>query len=173
VQVVGNLWHMLESQRERVPLDDDGELDTALAFLSFGRSCVLKKVGGLDEEQLRRRLVVSDTTLLGLVQHLTAAERYWFGYTLAGDARWADVDWTMVVAPSRTGDEVLAGYRTAIAESDAHIRAAGGVEALTAHPVDDKPRTLRWLLAHMTGETVRHAGHADILREMIDGSTGR
>ena len=55
---------MLESQRERVPLNDGGELDTALAFLSFARSCVLKKVDGLDEEQLRRRLVVSDTTIL-------------------------------------------------------------------------------------------------------------
>ena len=164
---------MLESQRERVPLNDDGELDTALAFLSFGRSCVLKKVEGLDEEQLRRRLLVSDTTLLGLVQHLTDAERYWFGHTLAGDPRYADVDFDMVVAPDRSADQVIAGYRTAIIESDALIRAANGLDARTAQPVNDEPRTLRWVLAHMTSETVRHAGHADILRELIDGVTGR
>jgi uncharacterized damage-inducible protein DinB len=164
---------MLESQRERVPLNDDGEQDTALAFLSFARSCIVKKVGGLDEEQLRRRLVVSDTTLLGLVQHLTDAERYWFGYTLAGDKRYADVDFTMVVAPDRSADQVIADYRTAIAESDTHIRAAEKLDARTAHPVAGEPRTLRWVLAHMTGETVRHAGHADILRELIDGVTGR
>ncbi len=164
---------MLESQRERVPLNDGGELDTALAFLSFARSCVLKKVGGLDEEQLRRRLVVSDTTLLGLVQHLTDAEQYWFGYTLAGDPRYADADFDMVVAPDRSADEVIAGYRTAIAESDALIRAADGLEVRTVHPVADEPRTLRWILAHVTSETVRHAGHADILRELIDGVTGR
>jgi uncharacterized damage-inducible protein DinB len=164
---------MLESQRERVPLDDGGELDTGLAFLAFARSCVLKKVDGLDEEQLRRRLVVSDTTLLGLVQHLTDAERYWFGYTLAGDARHADVDFDMVVAADRSADEVIAGYRAAIVESDAHIHAADGIEGRTAHPVNDEPRTLRWVLAHMTSETVRHAGHADILRELIDGVTGR
>jgi len=164
---------MLESQRERVPLNDGGELDTALAFLSFARSCVLKKVDGLDEEQLRRRLVVSDTTLLGLVAHLTAAERYWFGYTLAGDLRYADVDFDMAVAPNRSADQVIADYRTAIAESDAHIRATGGLDVRTAHPVDNEPLTLRWLLAHMTSETVRHAGHADILRELIDGVTGR
>jgi hypothetical protein len=133
----------------------------------------VKKVDGLDEEQLRRRLLVSDTTLLGLVQHLTDAERYWFGYTLAGDPRYADVDFSMVVAPDRSADQVIAGYRTAIAESDALIRAADHPEVRTAHPVNDEPRTLRWVLAHVTSETVRHAGHADILRELIDGVTGR
>ncbi|BCJ39380.1 mini-circle protein [Actinoplanes ianthinogenes] len=164
---------MLESQRERVPLNDDGEQDTALAFLSFARSCVLKKVGGLDDEQLRRRLVVSDTTLLGLVQHLTDAERYWFGYTVGGDKQHADVDFTMIVPADRPADQVIADYRTAIAESDAHLRAVGGLGTRTAHPVGDEHRTVRWVVAHMTGETVRHAGHADILRELIDGVTGR
>lgn len=164
---------MLETQRERVPLDDGGELDTALAFLSFARSCVLKKVSGLDEEQLRRRLVVSDTTLLGLLQHLTDAERYWFGHTLAGDPKHGGVDFDMVVAPDRSASQVVADYRAAIAESDAHIRAADGPETRTANPVGDEPRTLRWVLAHMTSETVRHAGHADVLRELIDGVTGR
>jgi uncharacterized damage-inducible protein DinB len=164
---------MLESQRERVPLNDGGELDTTLAFLSFARSCVLKKLDGLDDEQLRRRLVVSDTTLLGLVQHLTDAERYWFGYTFAGDSRYSDVDFDMVVAAEQSADQVIAGYTMAIAESDAHIRAADNLEVRTAHPVADEPRTLRWVLAHVTSETVRHAGHADILRELIDGVTGR
>jgi uncharacterized damage-inducible protein DinB len=164
---------MLETQRERVPFNDDGELDTTLAFLSFARACVLKKVDGLDEEQLRRRLVVSETTLLGLVQHLTDAERYWFGYTLAGDARHADVDFAMVVAADRSPSEVIDDYQAAIVESDAHIRAAESLGTLTAHPVGEKPLTLRWVLAHVTSETVRHAGHADILRELIDGATGR
>jgi hypothetical protein len=164
---------VLESQRERVPLNDGGELDTTLAFLSFARACVLKKVDGLDEEQLRRRLVVSETTLLGLISHLTDAERYWFGYTLAGDQRYADVDFSMVVAPDRSADQVIAGYRTSIAASDAYIRAANDIDVRTEHPVADEPRTLRWVLAHMTSETVRHAGHADILRELIDGVTGR
>jgi hypothetical protein len=164
---------MLESQREAVPLTDGGELDTAVAFLSFARSCVLKKVEGLTEEQLRRRLVVSDTTLLGLVQHLADGERYWFGHTLAGDPRYADVDFDMVIKPGRSPDQIIADYRAAIAESDAHIRAAGDPDVRTAQPVGDAPRTLRWVLAHMTSETVRHAGHADILRELVDGVTGR
>jgi Protein of unknown function (DUF664) len=126
---------MLETQREAVPRNDGGELDTALAFLSFARSCVLKKVAGLSEEQLRRRLVVSDTTLLGLVQHLTDAERYWFGYTFAGDPRYADADFDMAVEPDRSADQIIAGYRAAIADSDAHVGAAAGPDVRTTHPV--------------------------------------
>jgi uncharacterized damage-inducible protein DinB len=164
---------MLETQREPVPRNDAGELDTARAFLSFARSCVLKKVEGLDEEQLRRRFVVSDTTLLGLVQHLADGERYWFGHTLAGDPRYADVDFSMVVPAERSAADVIADYRAAIAESDALIEAAGDLDVRTAEPVDDQPLSLRWVLAHVTGETARHAGHADILRELLDGVTGR
>ncbi|MFF5052825.1 DinB family protein [Micromonospora sp. NPDC000663] len=164
---------MLESQREPVPFNDDNEMDTALAFLSFSRSCVLKKLDGLDEEQLRRNLVVSDTTLLGLVQHLTGAERYWFGYTVAGDSRYADAGMGMTVAEDEPAEQVIAGYRAAIADSDAHVRAVGNLDVRTARPVNEESRTLRWVLAHMTGETARHAGHADILRELVDGVTGR
>ena len=62
---------------------------------------------------------------------------------------------------------------TRIAESDANLLAAGDLDGLTAEPVAGAPRSLRWLIAHMSNETVRHAGHADILRELIDGMTGR
>ena len=62
---------------------------------------------------------------------------------------------------------------TALADSDAAIRAAGDPGAVVGRPVDGDRLTLRWLLAHMTSEVARHAGHADILREQIDGATGR
>jgi hypothetical protein len=80
-----------------VPLTDSGELDTALAFLDFNRESVLKKADGLGEEQLRPVLVPTGTNLLGLVKHLVAAERYWFGLhltgitPLAGQGGWASV----------------------------------------------------------------------------------
>lgn len=164
---------MLESQRERVPANDGGELDTALAFLVFVRSCALKKVAGLDEELLRRRLVVSDSTLLGLIQHLTDGERYWFGYVIGGDERWADVDFSMIVDPGRSADDVIAAYQTAIAESNAHLAMVDHLDAAAATPVEGDARSVRWVVAHMTGETARHAGHADILRELLDGVTGR
>ncbi len=78
---------MAETQRRPVPRNDSGELDTALAFLNFNRECVLKKTDGLDDEQLRRVLVGTGTNLLGLVRHLAAAERYWFGLHLTGVKR--------------------------------------------------------------------------------------
>lgn len=164
---------MLETQREKTPRTDTGELDTALAFLDFVRSCVLKKVDGLDDEQLRRRLVVSETTLLGLLQHMTDGERYWFGHVLSGDPTYAEVDFGWTVPPERTGADLVAGYRAAVEASNAAIRAVGDPGALTAVPVDGEPKTLRWVLAHMTGEVARHAGHADLLRELLDGTTGR
>jgi hypothetical protein len=162
---------MAETQRKPVPRNDSGELDTATAFLSFARECVLKKTDGLSEEQLRRVLVGSGTTLLGLVHHLAGAERVWFGHHVAGGPDPGDVE--MAVPDALTAEEVLADYRAAIEASDAAIRAAGGPETPMAVPIDGKFHTLRWVLTHMTSETARHAGHADILREQIDGVTGR
>ncbi|MFE1318058.1 DinB family protein [Kitasatospora phosalacinea] len=162
----------IESQRRPVPLADGGELDTALAFLGFARECVLKKTEGLTEEQLRRVLVPTGTNLLGLVQHLTDAERYWFGYHVAGQEQYRDVDFGMAVPEDVPAERVLAGYREACAASDAVLRGADP-SAPTATPVAGAPRSVRWVLAHMTGETTRHAGHADILREQLDGTTGR
>ena len=162
-----------ETQRESVPRVDSGELDTALAFLSFARHCVLKKADGLSDEQLRRVLVGSGTSLLGLVQHLAEAERYWFGYHLAGAAWEADRERGMAVAADCTAAEVLGEYRAAIQDSDRAIGAAGDPDARMVVPVEGSRYTLRWVMAHMTSETARHAGHADILREQLDGTTGR
>jgi hypothetical protein len=162
-----------ETQREPVPRIDTGELDTALAFLDFVRSCLLKKAAGLTEEQLRRVLVPSGTSILGLIQHLSVGERFWFGYQFAGIGQDADFDFDMVVPPERNGAEIIEDYRAAIEESNALIRRIGDPEARVMVPVDGQYLSLRWVIAHATGEVTRHAGHADILRELIDGTTGR
>ncbi|MGB6456141.1 MAG: DinB family protein [Streptosporangiaceae bacterium] len=164
---------MAETQRRPVPRVDSGELDTALAFLNFNRESVLKKAEGLDDEQLRRVLVGTGTNLLGLVQHLAQAERNWFGYHLTGAAQVRGAGSGMRVPRGRTTAAVLDDYRAAIGDSDAAIRAVGDPEAHLARLVDGKPMTMRWLIAHVTSEIARHAGHADILREQIDGTTGR
>jgi uncharacterized damage-inducible protein DinB len=164
---------VLETQRETVPRDDGGELATARAFLDFARHCLLKKLEGLDEEQVRRRLVDSHTNLLGLVQHCTAGERWWFAHHVGGDQRYADTDFTMLVPEERTTAEVVADYRAAIAESDRLLDAATSPEQRTLVEVDGVTKTLRWVLAHMVSEVIRHVGHADVLREQIDGTTGR
>ncbi|USX55887.1 DinB family protein [Lentzea sp. HUAS12] len=163
---------MQETQREPVPRVDTGELAVAHEFLKFQRHCVLKKTEGLTDEQLRRVLVPSGTSILGLVQHLAEVERGWFAHHLAGGPK-PDGDLDMAVAPGRSAADVIADYRAAAEDSDRAIEAAGGPEALLAVPIDGVRMTLRWLLAHMNTETARHAGHADVLREQIDGTTGR
>ena len=156
-----------------MPRNDAGERDTAMAFLSFARECVMKKTDGLTEEQLRQVLVESGTTLLGLVCHLTAAERLWFGYHVAGRQQDDPGDIDMEVPADRSADQVLADYRSAIEISDAAIRSAGDLGTPMTIPIEGNCHSVRWVLAHMTSETARHAGHADILREQIDGTTGR
>src|SRR5215472_717501 len=98
---------MAETQREPVPRVDSGELEVALAFLSFARHCVLKKASGLSEEQLRRVLVPSGTSVLGLVQHLAETERYWFGHHLAGTAWDPGREHGMTVPAGRDAADVL------------------------------------------------------------------
>lgn len=164
---------MTETQREGVPRDDGSELDTALAFLRFARHCVLKKTDGLDAEQLRRLLVPSGTSLIGLVQHLTDGERYWFGHHVAGDPAAADVDFSMRVSAERDVAEILAAYRAAATVSDAILTAVGDLDTPVSQPLDGEHLSVRWVVAHRTSETARHAGHADVLREQLDGVTGR
>jgi uncharacterized damage-inducible protein DinB len=159
-----------ESQREVVPRADGGERDTALAFLAFARRCVLKKLDGLTDEQARRPMVASGTSLLGLVRHLTDGERYWFHHVVGGDARWADVDFELDASGNRA--TVVADYEEAVRVSD-EVLARASFDQLTTVPVDDVPLSVRWVVAHMTSEVARHAGHADVLRELTDGVTGR
>ena len=83
------------------------------------------------------------------------------------------MDWDAAGRDDRPSGEIIGDYRAAIAESNRAIRDVGDPDALSARPVDGRPKTLRWTLAHMTSETARHAGHADIVRELIDGTTGR
>jgi hypothetical protein len=162
-----------ETQRQSVPSNDDNELDTALAFLSFARHSLVKKLDDLDEEQVRKILVPTGTSLLGLVRHSTDGERFWFGYHLTGVGSEPNWEEGMRAAPSALKEDVIADYLRAVATSDSTIRAIGDPEATSALSLSGTPRTLRWTMAHMTSETARHAGHADILRELIDGTTGR
>jgi Protein of unknown function (DUF664) len=88
--------------------------------LSFARHCVLKKAGGLSDEQLRRVLTGSGTSILGLVQHLAEVERYWFGYHLAGASWDAGQEYGMAIPADCAAADVLAGYRAAIEDHGPH-----------------------------------------------------
>jgi hypothetical protein len=133
------------------------------------RSGVLKKLAGLSDEDARRSTVDSGTNLAGLVQHLTFVESKWFEGIVAG--RTVRGDRSMQVDPSVSVGTLRADYRSACATSNEIIAAVGNAEAPVAH--NGKTRDLRWVLVAVIEETARHAGHADIIREQIDGQTGR
>lgn len=111
----------------------------------------------------------SGTNLLGLVKHVSAVERFVF---LGEDTP----DWatTFRPTPKDTTESVLAGYHAAVREANQRILACTDLSLPTATaPGRGAPPSMRWGLTHMIEETGRHAGHADILRELIDGATGR
>jgi uncharacterized damage-inducible protein DinB len=164
---------MAESQRRPVPRIDAPELETALAFLDFQREAMLIKCDGLSDEQLRAVLVDTGTNLLGLVAHLTVSEDYWFSHNLAGRDERPKWDFGMQVPADTSPDEVFAAYREAWRASNKIVREFADLSRPTAVTIDGQHLPARWVLAHMTAETARHTGHADIIRELLDGATGR
>ncbi len=153
------------------PFRDAGERETLLDFLDYLRDCVVHKVEDLDTDVASAPGVGSGTSLLGLVKHLAWVEGVWFVDCLQG------LDNPLTSGELEPGDtvaSVVATYRAAAARSDEAIRRSGDLgERLVRPGVAPEPMTLRWMLVHMVEETARHAGHADILREQYDGTTGR
>jgi hypothetical protein len=146
-----------------------GERETLLALLNYQRDSFVRKVGGVDEDVARRQLVGSGTSLLWLTKHLARAEQIWILHRFAGlDVSLPDdavnVDDTIVAA--------VDSYRATWARVD-DVLADAALDEVCRRPSDGAPVNLRWVLMHLLEETARHAGHADILRESIDGSTGR
>ncbi len=144
------------------------------AFLDYHRATLLQKVAGVSDADLRRRLVPSLTTLLGLVKHLAYVERSWFQIAFAGEdlpVPWTeqDPDPDFRIEPDETTESILAFYREQVARSRA-IAATATLDEQAKGP--GRECTLRWIMLHMIEETARHNGHADILRELIDGATG-
>lgn len=145
------------------------ERSTLLGFLDYLRDAVAGKVEGTPEPQVREAGVPSGTNLLGLVTHLTAVERFVF---LGQDAK----SWPKTFKPGLgdTIDTVLAGYREAVKEANERIVNCDDLsQRVTPAPGRKSSPSMRWALTHMIEETARHAGHADILREHIDGAVGR
>ena len=151
------------------PGENGDEKMTLLAFLEYLRESVAGKAAGVREPQVREPGVPSGTNLLGLVTHLTAVERFCFlGEEIS------NLDATLQAGSEVTLDDALAYYRRAIDEANAVIDACADLEQASPRPRrHGSTVTMRWTLVHMIEETGRHAGHADIIRERIDGATGR
>jgi len=168
---------------ERTDPDITGDELTLLSqFLDYHRATLVQKFSGLDRRQLGTRLGPSALTLAGLVKHMALVEDSWFGKVLLGREEaepWAGVDWDVDpdwefrTAVDDEPADLLALYADACARSRAAVAEVGDLDHLAAKPSrSGELFNLRWIMLHMIEETARHNGHADLLRENIDGATG-
>jgi uncharacterized damage-inducible protein DinB len=172
---------------ERVdpPLRGD-EAETLVAYLDYHRDTLRRKVAGLDREQLGRTFGPSTMTLGGLVKHLTLVEDSWFSVVLKGNpyaepwdaVDWdGDPDWEWRTGATDGPEALLAEYDATVDRVSAivgDVIATDGLDALSAKQSrrGEGAFSLRWILLHMIEEYARHNGHADLLRESIDGEVG-
>lgn len=150
-------------------------------YLQAGREAVVWKLEGLTEYDMRRPLVPTGTNLLGLVKHLASVELGYFGDCFGrphGEAlpqyeEGAAPNADMWATPEEPSEAIIAMYRRAWSHSDATIEALS-LDSSGHVPWwgDANPVTLHWILIHVATETHRHAGHADLVRELIDGAAG-
>jgi len=159
---------------QRVPFTG-GEKESLQVSLDRHRDVVLWKLDGLDDEQLRRPMTPSGTSLLGLVKHLAAVEYGWFCVTFGRETEpllfdQDDPDADLRVGPDESTTDIVEFYGRARSAADRVIGEVNVDDVGTAWFGDAV--TMRWVLIHMIEETARHAGHMDIIRELIDGATG-
>ncbi|MFI6580821.1 DinB family protein [Embleya sp. NPDC050493] len=151
------------------PRTADSEVEVLRGFLDYLRSSIAAKVDGAAEPRVRTSDVPSGTTLLGLLNHLVAVENATFLGEKVGD-------WQATFRPDSqdTVADVVARYRATVDRANKVLDECTDLGAPLPRPGRSGPSpSVRWALTHMIEETGRHAGHADILRELIDGTTGR
>ena len=156
--------------------------DTLHHYLRTAREVLLWKLEGLSEYDVRRPLTPTGTNLLGIVKHLAMVEFGYFGDTFGRSydealpevGPGAEPNEDMWAKADESREQIIGFYQRAIAHADATIDALALDDTGTVPwwPDDVNPVTLHWILVHMIAETNRHAGHADILREQIDGEAG-
>ncbi len=152
------------------PRVEGDEREILLSLLQYQRQSLVRKVTGVDQEAAQRSPVASGTTLLWLVKHMARAESVWILRRFAGQ----DIDPPEdAVNSSDSLGSAVGAYRETWRQVDAVVAAAPDLDQACRELGDETPVNLRWVLTHLLEETARHAGHADILRELIDGSTGR
>ena len=164
------------------------EAETLTAFLDYHRETLRLKTAGLDAAQLDQRLAPSTMTLGGLLKHLAYVEDWWLNQVYADNpppepwasADWrADGDWEWHSAAQDSPDQLRGLHEEMVAASDRIVREAlahpGAMESLSRRTFRSDPSrrfSLRWILVHLIEEYSRHNGHADLLRESVDGQVG-
>jgi uncharacterized damage-inducible protein DinB len=169
---------IVDSRRTEPPMDGLSEREMLEAWLEFHRTTLLLKAEGLaDDARKDRPLATSSLSLHGLVRHMAEVERSWFRRVLQRDAEtpyiWYDPrveDSDIVPLDHADWAQDLARWQAECEES----RRAAGSRSLedTGVTRSGKPCSLRWIYVHMIEEYARHNGHADLIRELVDGSVG-
>jgi Protein of unknown function (DUF664) len=171
--------------RREPPLHAD-EATMLRAFLDYQRDTFRWKCAGLTQEQMARALPPTDMTLGGMMKHLALVESGWFEESFSGRPQmppfdtvdWeADRDWEWHTAKDDTPQELFALFAEARRRSDEVLEAAMAGPGLDGESVEKDrwsgtPFSLRWIMVHMIEEYARHNGHADLIRQSIDGETG-
>jgi uncharacterized damage-inducible protein DinB len=178
------MTHLDEQGRPEPPLAAD-ETATLLGFLEYQRATLAWKCAGLDAAGLRATVAASSMTLGGMLKHLAHVEDSWCSRWLHGRDRqppwdtvdWkADPDWDWHSAAEDTPEQLHALWQDTVARSRSLVAEAladGGLERLAQRTwPDGRAPSLRWILVHLIEEYARHNGHADLLRESVDGLTG-
>jgi uncharacterized damage-inducible protein DinB len=155
------------------------ELELLLAYIAQQRDGIINATHGLTDEQAASKPTQSDLNLITLIQHVIEVERVWI--TLATDGTWEN-DFeryqSAFTLSDRTLSEVVARYRAVAAATEMSVRDAGDLDRTVPVPIgvpwfpdDVDAWSVRWILLHLLEEVARHAGHADFLREAVDGAT--
>ena len=156
------------------------EHDTLVTFLDYFRAVLVRKCAGLDPEQLHAPVTRSTLTLGKLLRHMAFVEDHWFGDVLLGrdpsehwsGADWeAQPDWEMDTAGDFSPIELARQFDAAVARSRDSVRGLA-LDHVAAREGRFGPTNLRWIMVHMIEEYARHCGHADFLREALDGTVG-
>jgi hypothetical protein len=154
------------------------ERDMVNWLLDYQRYVLLRKVDGITEQQARMTTASSDLTLLGLVRHLAGVEQYWLGHVFLGltneSLPWddpSDRDSDFHPGESDTLADALALLITEMSRAR-QLAATAAFDAWSVGIRENQQVKLRWILVHLVEEYARHCGHADLLREAIDGATG-
>ncbi|MCU1602631.1 MAG: mini-circle protein [Frankiales bacterium] len=155
------------------------EAETLVGFLGYQRATLAWKCSNLSTEQLATRLPTSALSLGGLLKHLARIEDYWFSHTIGEQPElepWASMPWAAEWDNhvEHTGDELFAMWMSRVEASVLVVRAAleQGLDRVYPAWGGEGEASLRWVITHMIEEYARHNGHADLLRESIDGETG-
>jgi len=155
---------------ESLSRDPKGEAPLLVETLRYLRRSFRRNLDGLSDDELRWAAVPSGTSLLGLADHLARVEAIWIVFVFEGSDE--AIPSGEVSLDDRTLDAILADWEVYGARTDA-AALAHDLEHESERPTDDGPVTLRWILVHLIEEMARHAGHADIVREQLDGAVGR